>query len=304
MITAAIDIGSNTLLLLVAERNGAKITPLLEHQLVPRLGRGVDKTGELHPESVLKAVTGLQMYRDRIRHEFGDIPVVVTATSAVRDARNGREFLSEVYQKTGFDIRILSGDEEAEVTFKGALGMSDVQETNNYGVVDIGGGSTEIALGTPLELASYHSYDMGCVRFTERYLGDHPVSKDRITVCRQAIRDTFRSFAFPFHKVDQWFAVAGTATSLAFLVNEMSEYESAQIQNTVITVSHISEWILRLASMSNDEMVAKWPIVMEGRADIFLAGLLILDELCQAAKTSKLTVSVGGIRHGMLVTQS
>ncbi len=300
MMKAAIDIGSNTLLLLIAEISDGKIEVLHEEQQVPRLGKGVDKTGALNIESMEIALNGLMHYK-RVIDTYGEIPVVVTATSAVRDASNGVAFQERVFEETGFRFKILSGDEEARVTYQGALSMLDGHRETSVGVIDIGGGSTEVAIGSNGELADYHSFNIGCVRFTERYLGNPPVSQALREDCRVAIREELSKVSLPLSDCQKWCGVAGTVTSLAYLLQNLTEYSTEKINNTVISRADLSYWEEKLGNLTVQEMEQNWPIVMKGRADIFMAGILILDEILRISGSDEIVVSTGGVRHGMIL---
>lgn len=296
---AAIDLGSNTLLLLVARTDGNSVEPIKEMQRIPRLGKGVDEQGNLDTNAMERALDGLHEYKNALK-QYGDIPVVVTATSATRDAANGKAFTERIEKETGFAVKVLSGDEEASVTYKGALSMLNIRDTR-YGVIDIGGGSTEIAMGISSQLESYYSYNMGCVRFTERYLKQHPAKQADLEACRNAVALLLKGHPVDLKQTGQLIGVAGTVTSLAYLIQEQKSYDAAALNGTEISLQQIMEWQQILNSLSIAEMEQKWPLVMEGRADIFMAGLLILEGILKKSGKQALTVSTGGIRHGMLL---
>lgn len=300
MTKAAIDLGSNTLLLLIADVTDGQITVLREEQRIPRLGKGVDSDGNLAESSMEKALQGFREYR-KIIAEYGEIPVVVTATSASRDAANGKAFITTIKEETGFDVRILTGDEEAEATYKGALSMLDC-DNESCGVVDIGGGSTELAVGKGLELHTFHSYDVGCVRFTERYLKTHPSTLSQIDICKESVKNTLESHELDFSQIDKLVGVAGTVTSLAYLVLGLKVYQPEKLNGMKLTLDDIIEWQLWLNSFEISELEEQWPVVMKGRADIFMAGLCILEEVVKKSEKDHLIVSTGGLRHGMLLS--
>ncbi len=304
MTYAAIDIGSNTVLLLVAKYHKGSLEILHEEQRTPRLGKGVDASGNLHPDSMQKALKSLNTFKKIIDTNFPGVKeTVVTATSAVRDAANKAEFLNKIQKDTGYRVQVLSGSEEAELTFTGAL--STQQAMNHCLVIDIGGGSTEIIFGNNRRLIDRFSYDMGSVRFTERYLHGDPPARREIENCRIGIKETLQQRDFSIGqdtKVDQLLVIgaAGTVTSLAVMDLGLDDYEPSVINGHTINIESIHTWIERLALMPVSEIKAAYPRVMEGRADVFLAGLLILETFMEHHNLHELIVSTGGIRHGAI----
>lgn len=301
---AAIDIGTNTALLLVAEKDGRTIRTVHEEQRIPRLGQGVDRERNLGGEAMKRVLDALTEYRGIIDRDFPQVTrTVVTATSAVRDAQNRGDFSKQIKEACGFDLRILSGNEEAEWTYAGALGALDGQVEGTSFVIDIGGGSTELALGNGNSLQDYYSYDIGSVRFTERYLyktTDLP-SVTEVGACRRAIREAFEERPFAPGEGATAIGVAGTVTSLAYLEAGMREYEAEKLNGMTLPGPTVSRWIETLRRLSIREILERYPMVMEGRADVFLAGILILDEFMKRYSFRDLVVSTGGIRHGAIL---
>ena len=186
---AAIDIGTNTVLLLVGEISGGKLHVIHEEERAPRLGRNVDANKTLHEDSMLRVIAALKEYQEILSSRYPDVKeIIVTATSAVRDAANKQTFMDLVLKETGLRVRLLSGQEEAVWTYKGALSVLEGLDKHETFVLDIGGGSTEIALGKYGILNQSHSYDMGCVRFTERYLKHEPPFQEEIMECKGQIK--------------------------------------------------------------------------------------------------------------------
>ncbi|NGP76499.1 Ppx/GppA family phosphatase [Balneolaceae bacterium YR4-1] len=303
---AAIDIGTNTVLLLVAKKNGEILTPVREEQRIPRLGNGVDASGNLSDASMKRVLDALQEYNEIISSDYPQIQSpVVTATSAVRDAANRSYFIDKVREETGFEIRLLSGIEEAEYTFAGALSM--LPKIDEAVVIDIGGGSTEIAHGMKGVVRESHSFDMGSVRFTERFIGSDPPEESQIRNCREEIRKILHNRPFKFQKEDVQPAlvgVAGTVTSLAFMDSGLSQYDSEQINDYTLSTENISYWVDKISKNTVRSLEETYPVVMKGRAEIILAGLLILDEFMTLYNFPELVVSTGGIRHGAILSKN
>jgi len=300
-IRASIDIGTNTVLLLVAESNGKQVVPLFERQEIPRLGRHVDEARNLSDEGIRKVEAILRSYRHIINTGFGDIPVIVTATSAVRDASNRGHFLKYIKEKTGFEIRILSGDEEAAWTYSGALAPLNVQPDQQVLVVDIGGGSTELAAGIQSTLKQYVSIDMGSVRFTERHLKHDPPELRDVAVCKEEILKCLDRSGLKTDPGTMLIGVAGTVTTLAALCLNQTTIEAGQLDGLIIKSDQLKNLISEIIPLSSEKILALNPGVLHGREDVILAGLLIMEGVTDYFGFSELTVSTGGIRHGALL---
>ncbi len=323
-LVSAIDIGTNTVLLLIAEKSDGKLKTLREAQRIPRLGRGVDRDKKLHPDSISRVIDALKEYKAIISSEAnksgideGRVKVTVTATSAVRDAANRDEFVDAVCRDTGWRIRLLSGPEEAEMTFRGALEMLPEQIKINHDsaiVLDIGGGSTEAASGRLSKGAIpevFHSVDAGCVRFTERFFSEENLSEkgiptmESVNACKSAIRKLFDETGFA-NRITRGIntdkailtGVAGTVTTLAYLEAGLNKYEPERLNGMNISRVVLSKWIHYASTNSAKKMTDAYPVVMKGRADIVLSGLLILEAFMEMTGMATCVVSTGGIRHG------
>lgn len=297
---ASIDIGTNTALLLVAETDGDNLTVIEEQQRIPRLGAGVDNSKELSKEAMRRAVESLREFRELVATNYPEVnDIFVTATSAVRDATNKAAFVDLVAEETGLQVQVLSGAEEAEYTFLGARSVLYNIDGPKM-IIDIGGGSTEIAYGTE-ELHDRHSYDMGCVRFTERFLQSDPPTDLQIQECQHGIRKVLAAYEFNVTYQTTLVGVAGTVTSLAFIDLGLSSYDPKSLSGHLITRERLKNYINRFSSYTSDKLEQKYPSVMKGRADIFMAGLLILDEFMDEYNFHELITSTGGIRHGTIL---
>jgi exopolyphosphatase/guanosine-5'-triphosphate,3'-diphosphate pyrophosphatase len=308
---AAIDVGTNTVLLLVAKVEDGKINVIDELDRMPRLGKGVDGTGNLDYDSMIRTITVLIEYRDYIVEKYGVIPVLLTGTSAVRDAKNRIEFLRLIEESTGYRLRILSPTEEAVVTYKGALSMMFLGSKNvepdshhEYVVIDIGGGSTEIAIGKKYsDPHTYFSMDMGSVRFTERFLGDCPPQLESTDLLQVEIRRQLQNVA-----VDQYtvgpiigIGVAGTAMVIWRLINKLENIDSSSFR-AKISLIEIDHLIEQLRVMNIHQILELNPDLLRGRSDIILAGSYILQAVMKAMRLKEIQVSSGGVRHGSLLT--
>jgi exopolyphosphatase/guanosine-5'-triphosphate,3'-diphosphate pyrophosphatase len=298
---AAIDIGTNTVLLLAAEVNDGVISPIHEEHRVPRLGKGVDTDKNINEAATQRVILALKEYKELLLRDFPDLEsVVVTATSAVRDARNREEFMQSVKKETGFTIRLLSGTEEAEWTAYGALSVLGGMPQNRL-IIDIGGGSTEVAALSGMKITDAHSFDMGSVRFTERFLRDDPPKKEQISACRKGIESLLNNRPFDIKKGAVLVGVAGTVTTLAGISLGLTEYQPEKLNGYVLTLESIRSVIERFSVTHSQKMLKEHPVYLKGRADIFMAGMLILEGLMEQFDIQKLIASTGGIRHGAIL---
>ncbi|MDZ7680407.1 MAG: Ppx/GppA phosphatase family protein [Fodinibius sp.] len=302
MIKASIDIGTNTVLLLVAEVGRNSLQVLREEQRIPRLGQGVDDSGQLSDAAMQRVIAAVKEYQSLMDSQFdADIPLRLTATSAVRDAQNRQQFSDRIKEETGFDLEIVSGMEEAQLTFAGAKSMVRDQPDTQDVIIDIGGGSTEVAIGEGAQIFDRYSFDMGCVRYTERFLAHDPPTSDELRRCCSAIREMLQTYKFKLAKQVRLIGVAGTVTSLAYIDLGLTEYNSELLSGHHLTAEVISAHIEAIQQQTARELQAEHPVVMEGRADIFLAGLLILREFMTFYDFDHLVTSTGGIRHGAIL---
>lgn len=299
---AAIDIGTNTVLLLVGRLQGGRLIPIHEEQRVPRLGKGVDAGKNINPEATQRVIEALFEYKKILETDFPEVQqVTVTATSAVRDAANRAEFMAKVKARTGFDIRLLSGREEAEWTAAGALSVLEITSETETLILDIGGGSTEVAHLHQGEVKDACSFDMGSVRFTERFLADNPPTVHQMETCRKEIRRLFENRPFETGDEIQAVGVAGTLTTLAALAQEMREYKPEKLNGFELQLEAIQKFIGLFGEKPYEELIALNPKMLEKRADIFLAGMLVLEGFMQHFGLKVIKVSTGGIRHGALL---
>ena len=303
MYTASIDIGTNSVLLLIVEQTVLGLQVHEEVQRLPRLGAMVDSNGVLARQSIDRVLEVLTEYAEIIQ-TYGDGVLQktrVTATSAVRDAANKNEFLSLVKEIVGFEIQILSGEEEAKYTYLGAISQTKV-ESNSILVVDIGGGSTELAMGDSSQWLRGISVDMGCVRFNERYLVHNPPYQEEIGECRRSIEALLESTKLRFPPNTQVVTVSGTATSLAAIDQQLFPYQLSRINNYRLNTDKLAKSIEIFSLHTYEQLIDLHPEVMQGRADVFLAGLLILEGVLRFASVEEFIVSSGGIRHGILLS--
>jgi exopolyphosphatase/guanosine-5'-triphosphate,3'-diphosphate pyrophosphatase len=299
MIAASIDIGTNTVLLLVARVDEAgTITTMQYEQRIPRLGRGVDTHRRLHPQSMARVVEVLAEYKGLMSRHSPDC-IVVTGTSAVRDAENRAEFAEMIRDRTGLRLEVLSGADEAIWTYRGAL--SGIPAPGRAAVVDIGGGSTEITIGEREYITESTSIDIGSVRLTERFFRHDPPTPHERNQAESHVRESL----LPLTRSESgttFVAVAGTATTLALLDQERADFDVNAVTNYVLTLGRIEALYERLQTMSSSD-IRRLSHVMEGRSDVITAGALILRAIMQWAGSNAAMVSERGLRYGIVLRE-
>ena len=274
MRVAAVDLGTNSTRLLVADVNG-DLTEVVRRLTITRLGEGVDERRRLLPLPIARVRNVLSEYRRELE-SLGAERTLAIATSAVRDAENGEAFLGEIEWSYGFATRLLSGDEEAELTLRG---IGEVAAGTL--VVDIGGGSTELQVaGTDVRT----SLDIGCVRMTERHGEDVAAIRAHVGTL------------LPVLEAQRAIGVAGTVTTIAALDLGLDEYDPARIHGHELSAVAVREQTERLARLSLDERVAVG--VEPGRAGVIVAGAAILAEVLERYGLGALEVSERDILHG------
>jgi exopolyphosphatase/guanosine-5'-triphosphate,3'-diphosphate pyrophosphatase len=298
MTISVIDIGTNTVLLLVAEIDSSgDLHPLVYEQRLPRLGRGVDANRNLDPESMHRVIDVLREYKQLMAPHAPEV-TVVCGTSAVRDAANRSEFAARVRNETGFALEILDGEQEALWAYRGGIsGMRGIQRAT---VVDIGGGSTEISVGDTRKISDWVSLDIGSVRVTERFFRHDPPTHPELESTIELIENELaRAARFPF-KGSELVAVAGTATTLAALAQGLTRFDVAAVANYPMSVEKVEDLFRTLRAMPSG-MIREKSSVMEGRADIITAGALILREIMRHFGFDRVIVSERGVRYGLAI---
>jgi exopolyphosphatase / guanosine-5'-triphosphate,3'-diphosphate pyrophosphatase len=297
---ASIDIGTNTCLLLLADIDESGNIHLVDHQQrFPRLGRHVDRSNFIQPAAFQEISSILNEYRVSAEKGKAD-RIIACATSAVRDAINKEEFLSAIHKSTGIMVEILSGTEEASLSYIGATsGLT--RQSKPYAVLDIGGGSTEFSY--PVDnLIRYESYQIGAVRITERFLSTQPPQKDELLEAAHFINHSFQSIEPHTFRDLSLLGVAGTATTLACLIQGLKTFDLAQVRGFSFSSSRVDNWLANL-SMMNTDQILNLSDATTGRADILTAGVLILSVFMQRFGFNEITVSERGLRYGVALRE-
>ena len=309
---AALDCGTNTLRLLIADHDpvSGTLTDVDRDLVVVRLGQGVDRTGRLAPEALARTFTMVQQYADRCA-AAGVTRLRFVATSATRDAANRDEFVAGVRARVGVDPVVLSGEDEARLTFVGATRGLNAAAAGTAGpgvlVVDIGGGSTEVVLGdgTTGRITASTSVDVGCVRLTERHhLGDGRVTPGQLASARADVEAALDAVedVVPFSQARRLVGVAGTVTTVTSYLLRQDGGDPRASHGARLTLTQARNGCLDLISMPTDERAAL-PGMVPGRADVLGAGALVwltvLDRVSARTALPWVTTSENDILDGV-----
>jgi len=296
---AAVDVGTNSTRLLVADAEGDRITA--EHareMVITRLGKGVDRTRRFDPAALERTLDVLAGYAETCAR-LGVEATRVVATSATRDAANREEFLGGVRRLLGVDAEVLSGRQEAATAYAGAT--HDLPGDERTLVVDIGGGSTELIIGNH-DPDAMLSIDVGCVRLFERHLASDPPTATEVAALRrdaQAHLGEVRRVLDP-GSARRVIGVAGTVTTVTAVALGLDAYDPQRIHHAVLSAERVAATAERLVRMTTAERAAL-PVMPKGREDVIAAGALLLDEICRTFGFGRVTASEADILDGVLL---
>jgi exopolyphosphatase/guanosine-5'-triphosphate,3'-diphosphate pyrophosphatase len=279
MRVAVIDCGTNTIRLLVADPGpGMSLNEVDRRLELVRLGQGVDATRRFHPDALARTFAAVDTYAARIR-ELGVGQVRFLATSAARDVSNRHEFFDGVHDRLGVDVDVITGDEEARLSFLGALSGGPVQ-AGPVLVMDVGGGSTELILGdVDGSVRVARSLDMGSVRIRERFLSGDPPTAAEVGAARAFVDQLLDSSGIPLAEAATWIGVAGTATSLSAISQGLTTYDRTRVHNSTVDVDEIMRLSEQLLATPVDEVLATYPMLQRLRAEVICAGALIVAQV-------------------------
>lgn len=297
MRVAAIDIGTNTVLLLVAERRDGQLVAVEEHATITRLGQDVDKTRTLAPEAVERTNACLDRYAEIVKR-LDVTKVDVVGTSAMRDAGGGDAVRRHVEERFGVEARTISGDEEAALTFGGALsGLSLPQ--GRVVVFDIGGGSTEVVDGDrdSRAITFAKSYDVGSVRLTERHVRTDPPTREERDAVANTAASAFASVPASVRGAPV-VGIAGTVTTLAAVSLGMTTYDSARVHGHTMPVEELERVVAQLAAVPLEER-KRIAGLEPKRADVIIAGGLVALAFLRHVGATSVVVSDRGVRWGL-----
>jgi exopolyphosphatase/guanosine-5'-triphosphate,3'-diphosphate pyrophosphatase len=297
MRVAAIDCGTNSIRLLIADIDGNNFREVVRDMEIVRLGQGVDETGQFHPDAIARTLAAVDKFAAEIAKR-GVEKIRFCATSATRDATNRHLFVDGVRERLGIELEVISGDEEAALSFAGAI--KDLDPSNGpFLVVDIGGGSTEFVFGTSTVEAA-RSVNIGCVRMTERHFASDPATAEQIELARTDIQAAIAQAAavVPITTANTLVAVAGTATTVAAAALDLPEYDRYAIHLSRISAQQTHDAATMFATSTREQRLALG-YMHPGRVDVIAAGSLVLSEIMKATGASEFVASESDILDGM-----
>ena len=297
MRVGAIDCGTNSIRLLIADISGSTFREVYRGMEIVRLGQGVDETGEFHPDAIQRTLTAVDLFHNELARR-GVEKLRFCATSASRDATNRDLFLNGVHERLGIYPEVISGDEEAALSFRGATEeLSPAQ--GPFLVVDIGGGSTEFVFGGG-SVESAKSVNIGCVRMSERHFRSDPPTSAEVSEARSDIQSAISIAAgvVPITQARTLIAVAGTATTVAAAALGLAEYDRYSIHLSRVTAEKVHEVSEMFLGMNREERAALG-YMHPGRVDVIAAGSLVLSEVMRATQANEFVASESDILDGM-----
>jgi exopolyphosphatase/guanosine-5'-triphosphate,3'-diphosphate pyrophosphatase len=298
---AALDLGSNTFRLLIAGMDG-KVQPLVVRRVITRLGAGVSRTGRIAPEAEARSLACLKSFSQEMLKQ-GVKAYRAIATAALRNAVNAQEFIDRAQRECNIVVEIVSGEEEARLTLEGVLGSLPDRKGKKL-VFDVGGGSTEFILCNYGRLVRAESIPLGVVDLTERFLLESdpptPEARDRLAAfTKKRISDLISDMVDEAKGIDDLVGTAGTVTTLAAMLQNMEEYDSSRINNYVMYKQELQTLYARLFTLPLKDRV-KLPGLEPGRADVIVAGAMLVLETMETFKVDRVKVIDAGLLEGTL----
>ena len=299
--SAFIDVGTNTLLCLIADiRDTGRFRVLDDLAEIARLGQGVDQTGVISAAGEERAIAILARYRDRC-NDLGVEEITAVGTSALRDARNSDQVRARIRDALGIDIRVISGAEEAGYSFLAVQrGLSNLD--HELLVIDIGGGSTEFILGNENGVSRALSVDVGSVRLTERYLHGDPVRADEVSAMGAAVEAQLaavKSDIIAQASSPTLVGIAGTFTTLVAIEKKLTRYSPSQVHGSVLNLPEVKRHVAMLQSRSVAERKQIAGLEPK-RADVIFAGAFLIEKIMELFGARQVVVSDQGVRYGLL----
>lgn len=301
MRVAAVDCGTNSLRLLIADVVNGELKQIDRRMTIVRLGQGVDASGAFAPEALDRVFKASDEYAAVIR-AAGATRTRFVATSAARDVSNRETFFAGISERFGVEPEIISGAEEAELSFRGATGgLAALAVPGPYLVADIGGGSTELVLGDANGVIAAESLDMGSVRMTERHLASDPATAAELAAATKDVDALLASSTVPILEARALIGTAGTVTTVAAVASKLTEYDADRIHHSRISGSLLREttyWLMRSTRAERTSV----PVIHPGRVDVIGAGALILQRLYDRMAVGEVIVSEHDILDGVALS--
>lgn len=294
---ASIDIGSNTILLLIAEIKENEIIPIRHEHATPRLSKGIDTNKAISQKSIQELLSVLNTYKGIIIQEKVK-KVIIAGTAALRKASNQKEIVNIVKDETGYLIEVISGETEAYLSYLGA--NYPMKGAEPKGVLDIGGGSTELVIGNESQVLFLHSFPCGVVSLREKFISDYPPDSQVINSMNKEINNIFTKPELNTWNISELIAIGGTPTAIYFIYNKLEKFLPEEIEGKFISLDAVNSVINIFSTNSIEEIRRKYSPIIEGREDILLAGCLILKNIMSKLNQHKVRVTTKGLRYGLI----
>ncbi|MDW7999250.1 MAG: hypothetical protein RMI30_07410 [Thermodesulfovibrio sp.] len=292
---AVIDVGSNTLRLLIGNLEENKINRHYSARVVTRLGKNIVKNGFLSDEAIKKSINTLKKFK-KLSEKFKVSRIIAVGTSALREAKNSRYFCEKIKDITGINIHIISGQKEAYYTLCGVMEQHFTKKDSVF-IVDIGGGSTEWIYWNRQQF-KFGSLNLGALKIREKYLNIEPYSNESVIEAEKFIEKEIREIT-PKKKIDKFIAIGGTASTLAMISLKISKYSPEKTHMTEISTNSIKAILQKLISISLEERKKIKGLPFD-RADIICCGLLILEKILEHLRVEKVKISENGLLEGVM----
>lgn len=301
MIVASIDIGTNTVLLLIAKTEGGKqLTTILNEYRIPRIGKGLLAGNPIKSEKISELLRVLSEYEIVIKR-YNCERIIVTATNAFRIASNRYEIEKNIIDQFGWKVNTITGEEEAQLSFLGSV--VNIARDEEILVIDIGGGSTELTFGTDSKIKFRKSFQIGVVSGTEKFLKNDPPCFQEIKKFENHLDNLFNELKNPGYAPQKTIALAGTPTTLACMNHGFTKYNEELIEGNILDfkeILHIKEILSKLSSF---EIIRIYKSIVNGREDLILCGSIILLKIMAKLNLSNVIVSTKGIRYGAIIKE-
>ena len=302
MILAAVDIGTNSVKYLLAETDGKKSATVLKDAVkITKLGEGLRKSGLISFPALLRTADAVQEFVADAEKKGADV-IRIVGTMALRTASNGGELSDKLRELTGIETEVLSGEDEAILSFLGAISGFDLSNVNRYCTIDTGGGSRELVFAEKGEIVCKASLKTGALLLTEKFFSNDTILEEDLEKAGYELKQVFDSVKPPF-KVDMAVGIGGNVTSMASVYKRMEEYDPEEAHGTVLPEEEVERQIGEYSVKSPEER-RKIPGLDPERADIILAGACIIRYAMRFAGCSEIVVSDKGLRHGILYSMT
>jgi exopolyphosphatase / guanosine-5'-triphosphate,3'-diphosphate pyrophosphatase len=295
---ATLDVGTNTVLMLVAERDPAgAVHAIADFARITRLGRGVDSSGRLDPDAAAQTLATIVEFVQKAR-ELGAEKIVGVATAALRDVSDGAEFIAQVKARAGVDLEIITGETEAQLSYLAVTGGLQLDPAAKLLIADIGGGSTELIRVEPGRELDVASLQIGSVRLTERFVHHDPPTAHEAMDLRLAVNEALQALEWEFSP-DQMVGIAGTVTTVCAIVLGLAAYDPKVVHGHRLSQGDVIATIAKLGALPLEER-KKLPGLDPGRADVIFAGAAILERIMCHFNMNEMVVSDQGVRWGLI----